>query len=124
MVKHQHHLIENKDGQRFRTDTTIPLSVKEHADIHKQYYEKWRFHEDYVAWKTLSGQIGKEELFIEKSRIGGLNNKDVKKSSEHKQKISKTLTGRKRSPATRKKIAESMKGNRNGKGHNQYTKKN
>ena len=83
MVIHQHHLIENKDGQRFRTDTTIPLSVKEHADIHKRYYETWGFHEDYVAWKTLSGQIGKEELFIETSRIGGLNNKGKKKTREH-----------------------------------------
>ena len=67
MVIHEHHIIENKQGQRFRTDTTIPLSVKDHANIHKQYYEKWGFHEDYVAWKTLSGQIGKEELFIDSS---------------------------------------------------------
>ena len=93
MVIHQHHLIENKDGQRFRTDTTIPLSVKEHADIHKQYYETWGFHEDYVAWKTLSGQIGKEELFIETSRIGGLNNKGKKKTREHAEKISQANKG-------------------------------
>ena len=93
MVIHQHHLIENKDGQRFRTDTTIPLSVKEHADIHKRYYETWGFHEDYVAWKTLSGQIGKEELFIETSRIGGLNNKGKKKTREHAEKISQANKG-------------------------------
>ena len=93
MVIHQHHLIENKDGQRFRTDTTIPLSDKEHADIHKRYYETWGFHEDYVAWKTLSGQIGKEELFIETSRIGGLNNKGKKKTREHAEKISQANKG-------------------------------
>ena len=92
-VIHEHHIIENRDGQRFRTDTTIPLSVEEHANIHKQYYEKWGFQEDRVAWKTLSGQIGKEELFIETSRIGGLNNKGKKKTPEHRKKISDANKG-------------------------------
>ena len=93
MVIHKHHIIENRDGQRFRTDITIPLSVEGHADIHKRYWEKWGFHEDYVAWKTLSGQLGKEELFIETSRIGGLNNKGKKKTREHAEKISQANKG-------------------------------
>ena len=124
MVIHQHHLIENKDGQRFRTDTTIPLSVKEHADIHKRYYETWGFHEDYVAWKTLSGQIGKEELFIETSRIGGLNNKGKKKTVEHAKKISKSNKGQDSHwsdgdiEQKKNNLSNSMKGNTNSKNHN------
>ena len=119
MVIHQHHLIKNKNGHRFRTDTTIPLSVKEHADIHKKYYEKWGFHEDYVAWKTLSGQIGKEELFIETSRIGGLNNKGKKKTREHAEKISQANKGQDSHwldgdvEQKKKNLSTSMKGNKN-----------
>ncbi len=93
MVIHKHHIIENKEGERFRTYTTIPLSVEEHANIHKGYWDKWGFHEDYVAWKTLSGQLGKEEFFIETSRIGGLNNKGKKKTPEHCAKISQANKG-------------------------------
>ena len=130
MVIHQHHIIENKQGQRFRTDTTIPLSVKDHANIHKQYYEKWGFHEDYVAWKTLSGQIGKEELFIETSRVGGLNNKGKKKTREHAAKISQANKGQAShwlkgdSELKRSNLSNSMKGNTNSKNHNtkEYSK--
>ena len=124
MVIHKHHIIENRDGQRFRTDITIPLSVEGHADIHKRYWEKWGFHEDYVAWKTLSGQLGKEELFIETSRIGGLNNKGKKKTREHTEKISQSNKGKKSHwsggdiEQKKNNLSNSMKGNTNSKNHN------
>ena len=115
-----HHIIENRDGKRFRTDTTIRLSVEEHADIHKEYYDKWGFHSDYVAYKSLSKQIGKDEIFIETSRIGGYNNRGKPKSKEHRRKMSINASMQLRDgwdTEVKKKISESMKGNKNSKNH-------
>ena len=119
-----HHIIENRDGKRFRTDTTIRLSVEKHADIHKEYYDKWGFHSDYVAWKGLSEQIGKDEIFFETSRIGGLNNRGKVKSKEHRKNLGDALRGRtyeemnlEYSQERKKKISEAMKGNKSSKNH-------
>lgn len=49
----------------------IELTVEEHAQAHLELYEKYGKREDYIAWKCLSGKIGKEELMFEKSRLGG-----------------------------------------------------
>ena len=123
MVYHKHHIIENIKGQRKRLNKTITLSIQEHADIHKHYYDLWGFQEDYMAWKCLSGQIGKEDIFIEKSRIGGLKNTGKEKSPKHKQSISKSITewhhlmNTKRSEEHKKKISESMMGNKNSQNH-------
>jgi len=119
MVTHKHHIIENRDGKRFKTDTTITLSVEEHSKIHKQYWEDWGFYEDYVASITLAGQIGKEELLIEKSRIGGLNNKGKKKTPQHAKKISQANKGQVSHwtqgdiDSKRSNLSKSMQGNTN-----------
>lgn len=131
MVYHNHHIIKNINGLRKRLDKTITLTVNEHADIHKHYYELWGFHEDYVAWKSLSGQIGREDIFIEKSRIGGTKNKDIKKVFEHRENISKSITEWHQSMSLEKKeefkknISKSMMGNKNSQNHKseEYKKK-
>ena len=118
MIKpHGHHIIECHNGKRVKTDKIIPLPIKEHAEIHKEYYDKWGFHEDKVAWLGLSGQLVDPELFVETSRIGGLNNKGNKQSKEHKANRSKAMKGRvfkhsPRSKETRKKISEALIGNK------------
>jgi hypothetical protein len=120
MVIHQHHIIENRNGKRFRTNTTIPLSVEEHANIHKEYYEKWGFQEDKCAWLGLSEQIGNEEIFLERSRIGGLNGKGHIKTKQHRQRLSESITNLMsggRAEEIKKKISESMKGNTNSQNH-------
>ena len=90
--------------------------------------KEWGFQEDRVAWLSLTEQLKNPELFIETSRIGGLNNKGKPKSEEHKRKISEALKGRMYGPQgekRRKKISESMKGNINSKNHSseKYRKK-
>jgi len=54
----------------------VKLTVYDHAIWHYELWCYYGFQEDYVAWKCLSGQIGKEEIFIEKSKIGGNWHKD------------------------------------------------
>ena len=95
----------------------VELTVTEHAEAHKKLYEEYNKQEDYLAWKALSAKIGNEEFHIERSRIGGLNNKGNKQSKEHKANRSKAMKGRvfKHSPQskeTRKKISEALIGNK------------
>lgn len=49
----------------------LELSIEEHAEAHKKLYEQYGKKEDYIAWKGLSGKIGKEEIMLEKARLGG-----------------------------------------------------
>lgn len=43
----------------------IELTVEEHALAHKKLYEQYGKKEDYLAWKGLEGEIGKEEIMYE-----------------------------------------------------------
>lgn len=124
---HKHHIIPKHAGGTDAPDNLIYLSVKEHAIAHAELYLKYGKHEDYVAFKGLKKQISKEQIFIETSRIGGLNNKDKPKSLEHRLKISKSNSNpRKPHSEERKlKISKAMQGNKNSSNHssNKYKKK-
>lgn len=101
----------------------IELSVEEHAEAHLELYKKHGKQEDYLAWKSLTKQIGHEQIFAETSRIGGLKNKGKLKTEEHKSKISHSNTGSeshwKKGDAQKKKLklSKSMKNNINSKNH-------
>ena len=76
-------------------------------------YEKHGKREDWIAWKTLSKQIGKEELWLERSSLGGKKMKGYKKSKTHIENLSIAQTGKKQTEETKKKISESQRGNKN-----------
>lgn len=67
----------------------IELTIEEHANEHKILYEKYGKHDDYVAWKALSGTIGKEELIRELLRLGGIKTGKINSESGHMRKIQK-----------------------------------
>ena len=101
----------------------IELSVEEHAKAHFELYQKHGKQEDYLAWKSLTKQIGHEQIFAETSCIGGLKNKGKSKTEDHKSKISDSNTGNKshlkKGDAQKKKLklSKSMKNNMNSKNH-------
>ena len=64
-MKHRHHIIPKHEGGSDDPSNIVYLSVKEHAEAHRDLYEKNGKIEDYLAWKGLSGIIGKEGI-IEK----------------------------------------------------------
>lgn len=72
-MKHKHHIIPRHAGGTDDPENILELTVEEHAEAHRLLHEKYGKHEDWVAWKCLSGQIGKEEIQIEKSRMAGIN---------------------------------------------------
>jgi hypothetical protein len=65
----------------------VTLSVEEHAEEHRLLWEKYRKREDYVAWKCLSGAIGKEEIISELCKLGGIKTGKANKESGHMKNI-------------------------------------
>jgi len=126
-MKHKHHIIPKHMGGTDEPSNLVYLSVKDHAEAHRKLYLNHGKIEDYVAWKSLLKQIGKEQIFIQTSSIGGLNNKGKPKSEEHKRKISLANSKKRKSLSeiTRKKISKSMQGNKNSNKHssNKYKDK-
>ena len=82
-MRHKHHIIPKHEGGTDKPENIVYLSVSEHAEAHRELYEKNRKIEDYLAWKGLSGIIGKEEiikiLMEENGRKNGINSKNNKK---------------------------------------------
>ena len=92
-------------------ENLIKLTVEQHAEAHKKLYEQHGFMEDYVAWKALSGSITSEEARIliitgNQYRLNKFHSDKTKErmsmvkrgkkfTKEHKQKISKSLIGKK-----------------------------
>lgn len=111
-ILHKHHIIPKHAGGTDEPSNLIYLTIEEHAKAHKQLWEEYGRWQDYLAWKGLSGNIGKDEInYIKWSR--GFKSKthsdDVKKiisethkgkpkSLEHRKKISDAAKKRKRNP--------------------------
>lgn len=98
-VLHKHHIIPRHAGGTDDPDNLVFLTIEEHAEAHRILYERYQRKEDYLAWKGLSGLIGKDEMLFEKcslnsSRPGKLNAfYGMKHSEETKRKISNKLRG-------------------------------
>ena len=124
-IYHWHHIVPKHAGGTDDQSNLVRLTVEEHAEAHKLLFEEYGKKEDYIAWKSLSEQIGKEEIFLETSRLGGINNTGKSKSESHRKKISESLRGTSYSESRKKNISESMKGNTNSQNHSseEYKKK-
>ena len=105
----------------------IELSIEEHAEAHRELYEKHGYLQDYLAWKGLTGCIGKEQIISHISHINGKKRKGSKnpKLSE----LNKLKTGDKnpaKTPAVRAKLSILNSGSNNpmygitGKNHPRY----
>jgi hypothetical protein len=98
-VLHKHHIIPRHIGGTDDPSNLIELTVAEHAEAHRLLYEKYGRDEDRLAWKGLSGLIGKDEMIREKASLNssrpGKSNPFYGKthSEETKQKISKKKKG-------------------------------
>ena len=69
-VYHKHHIIPKHMGGTDVESNLTSLTVEEHAQAHKDLYDKYGKKEDYMAWKCLSGQLGKEEILLMKAKLG------------------------------------------------------
>jgi hypothetical protein len=107
---HKHHIIPKHAGGTDDPSNLIELTVEEHAEAHRLLYEEYGKLGDKLAWKALSGQIGKEEIQLIKSRLGQMHFSGKKQKPETIQKRVEKLRGKKRTPETIKLMSEVMKG--------------
>jgi hypothetical protein len=84
MRKHKHHIIPRHMGGSDKPDNLIELTIEEHANAHKELFEKYNNPYDEIAWKALSSLIDSEEarILAVKQKLTG-----VPKTEEHKRKI-------------------------------------
>jgi hypothetical protein len=107
-MKHKHHIIPRYEGGSNLQENLVELTTTQHSMWHYAEWIRKKNDEDYLAWKCLSGQIGKEEIQKIKSKIGydimkelikhqphpATKLKGRKQSDEHKMNRSKALKGR------------------------------
>ena len=127
-VTHMHHIVPNHMGGTDDASNIVELSIAEHAEAHRKLHEEHGKNEDYIAWKALSGQIGKEEILYERARLGGYNSDGMlgkKHTIETKNKMSDARMGYTRTLESRQKQSESISAEGNhffGKTHSQETR--
>jgi hypothetical protein len=85
---HKHHIIPRHAGGTDDPSNLVYLTVEEHAEAHRKLYEKYGRKQDLWAWKGLSGQWTKLEIW-------GHARQGVPHTEESKQKMRNAMTGRK-----------------------------
>lgn len=73
-IKHKHHIIPKHAGGSDHPDNLVELTVEEHAEAHRQLYEKYGRWQDRVAWLSLSGIMKDAERIYEIARNSNLGN--------------------------------------------------
>ena len=108
-IYHTHHIVPKHAGGTDDPSNLVKLTVEEHAEAHRELYEKYGRWQDAIAWKALSGLIGKENIQAEAARQSILSrdrsSEEWKKGWETRRK-----NGWKPSEETKRKTSESMKG--------------
>jgi hypothetical protein len=75
----------------------IELTVEQHAQEHKKLFDEHGLWQDKIAWKALSGQIGKEDIIKEVQKLTHLGKKRPKEWCDN---IGKSKRGVKQSLET------------------------
>lgn len=86
-------------------DNIVELTTEQHAQAHQFLYELFNKFEDFLAWKMILGQIGKEEAQKLIARNTGKKNKGRKHTIETKRLMSKSRIGQKRSEEAKKNMS-------------------
>jgi len=106
-MKHKHHIIPRYEGGTNLQENLVELSTVQHAMWHYAEWTRKKDQRDYLAWKCLSGQIGKEEIQSIKSKIGYAK---MKRLLENKPHPGTKLKGRKQTEEHKKNRSNSLKG--------------
>ena len=88
-IYHKHHIIPKHMGGSDDPSNLIELTVEEHAEAHRKLFEEYGRWQDEVAWKCLSGMIGREEAIKQILSMAGKH----KRSDDTKKKISASKKG-------------------------------
>lgn len=114
---HRHHIIPHHAGGTNDRSNLEMVTVEQHADRHRVLFETHGRWQDELAWKTLSGQIGKDEArrnaasLTNTGKKYALGCKHPPRSPEWRQKQSLAKMGHVVSEETKKRLSCRMLGN-------------
>ena len=84
-IYHTHHIIPKHAGGTDDPSNLVKLTIEEHAQAHLDLYEKNKDERDLLAYKFLLGQIDKQDVIKALQKLP--------KTDQHKKKISESLKG-------------------------------
>lgn len=70
-MKHQHHKVPKYLGGSDDESNIVELTIEEHAEAHKELYDKYGHWEDKLAWQGLLKMISRRELIRRKLSESG-----------------------------------------------------
>jgi hypothetical protein len=99
VIFHQHRIIPGHMGGEYTPNNVIRVNIALHAFLHRCLWETHGRVEDFVAWKGLSGEIGKDEWIRVRTKLGALKRIGHKNSAATKHKRRQScLAAAKRGP--------------------------
>ena len=93
-MKHKHHIIPRHEGGSDDSSNLIELTIEEHAEAHRLLYEEYNRREDYIAWKSLSGLLNKQEIVLELCSLAGKKQGKINADSGHLKRIAQLPNNR------------------------------
>ena len=90
---YKHRILPGHMGGTYAPENVVLLTIEEHAEAHRKLYVEFGNHKDWLAWRTLSGQISKKELSLELELL-------------RRKHISEGMLGRVLAPETKEKISK------------------
>ena len=82
MIYQVHHIVPKHMGGSNDPSNLVQLTIEEHANAHRELWEKNGLKEDYLAWKALSGQLKIGEIMLEKCKLGGSKTASLRKGKK------------------------------------------
>jgi len=106
---HKHRIIPGYEGGEYTEENVVPLTLTQHVMWHYAEWTRKGNVQDLVAYKMLSGQIGKEEAIETLTKGGAKKAGKYPRTAETRSLIRKIRTGTRATPETRRKMRESAK---------------
>ena len=110
MITHRHHIIPKHAGGSNDKSNIVVLTIPEHAEAHRQLFEKNGMWQDELAWLTLSGQID--------------NAAAIKRAQKEAWKGNQYFLGKKHSEESKRNMSEKRKGKVFSEEHKQKLSEN
>jgi hypothetical protein len=108
-MKHKHRIIPGYEGGEYTEGNVVDLTLVQHVMWHYAEWTRKQNVQDQVAYKMLSGQIGKEEGVEILVREGGRKGGKYERTAETRETIRKQRTGSRASSSCRAKMREAAR---------------
>lgn len=106
---HKHRIKPGYEGGEYVEGNVVSLTLTQHTMWHYAEWCRKRNIQDWVAYKMLSGQIGREEGLTLLMSEGGKTGGRYERSQETRDLIRKQRTGTRAGASTRQKMREAAK---------------